>query len=478
MALTKKNNSFNWTPECHTALDTLITAITRGPTLAQPNMSRPFFLQVDASAYATGAILSQKDNRRKHHAVGFLSKMFNEAECNYDIHNQELLAVFWGLTHWRHLLLSSPHVTIVLTDHKNLEYYKEPHHINCCIAQYIQCMQDYNFVIKHIPGESNKSDTLSQQPDYDKGRQDNLSVMVLPPELFVQSTTLTCLFPRAGALSTIDERIHSHQLQQQDLLNKWATTYPLTQSDGLHWYRDRLVIIEDSSLKRGAISLYHDSVTAGHPGISNTMWAIKRDFWWPMMKKDVTKYMKGCTTCQSKKNQLNKPKPPLFPIASDTYDTLFTSIAMDFIVKLPLSESYDTILTITDTFSKASIFIPCNKSINAEYTTKLCATYVLPHYGLPTCIISDRDPHFTSIFSRELCHTLGIMQNISTAYHPQTDGQSEHTNQRLEQYLHIFIDYHQQNWASLLPLAQYTLNAWPNGTTKKAPFKLIMGHIP
>ena len=151
---------------------------------------------------------------------------------------------------------------------------------------------------------------------------------------------------------------------------------------------------------------------------------------------------------------------------------------MDFIVKLLLSDSYDTILTITDTFSKASIFIPCNETINAEQTAKLYTTYVLPHYGLPHRIISDRDPRFTSVFSRELCRTLGISQNISTAYHPQTDGQSERTNQCLEQYLRIFIDYHQQNWASLLPLAQYTLHAWPNATTKKAPFELILGHIP
>ena len=86
-------------------------------------MSRPFFLQVDTSAYAMGAILTQKDDRGKHWAVGFLSKTFNEVERNYNIHDQELLAVFRGLTHWRHLLLSSPHVTTVLTDHKNLEYY-------------------------------------------------------------------------------------------------------------------------------------------------------------------------------------------------------------------------------------------------------------------------------------------------------------------------------------------------------------------
>jgi len=101
------------------ALDTLINAVTQGPTLAQPDLSLPFFLQVDASAYATGAILTQKDNRGKHRAVGFLSKTFNKVERNYDIHDQELLAVFRALSHWRHLLLSSPFEVTVLTDHKN-----------------------------------------------------------------------------------------------------------------------------------------------------------------------------------------------------------------------------------------------------------------------------------------------------------------------------------------------------------------------
>ena len=99
-ALTKKNHPFSWTSECQTALDTLIKAVTNNPTLVQPDLTLPFFLQVDASAYATGATLTQKDTRGKHRAIGFLSKTFNEAECNYDIHDRELLAMFQGLTHW------------------------------------------------------------------------------------------------------------------------------------------------------------------------------------------------------------------------------------------------------------------------------------------------------------------------------------------------------------------------------------------
>jgi hypothetical protein len=467
IALTKKDHPFLWTPDCTKALNQLIDTILDNPSLIQPDLAKPFFLQVDASAFATGAILTQKDERGKHLAVGFHSQTFNEAEHNYDIHDRELLAVYQGLTHHRHLLLSSPFPITVMMDH-----------INRRIARYVQQLVDYNFQLVHIPGSTNKANTLSRQPDYDDGSDDNSDITVLPPELFIQSTKLACLFSHAITLSNINDRAKAHQLCQPKLLKRWSTTYPIKQEGQLFWYGDRLVIVDDTSLKRGVISLYHDSTTAGHPGISNTTWAITSDYWWPALKKDVMEYIKGCSTCQSRKNQPNKPKPPLFPIPSDTYRTLFTSIAMDFIVKLPISKTYDTILTTTDTFSKASTLIPCNETINATGAAQLYANYVLPHYRLPLHIISDRDPHFTSSFFRELCRVTGAIQNLSTAYRPQTDGQSEWTNQHLEQYIRIFTVFKQTNWADLLALAQYTLNSWPNTTTKKVPFELLLGYIP
>jgi hypothetical protein len=161
VVLTKKDQPFLWTQDCTEALNQLINIVLDNPSLQQPELTKPFFLQVDASAFTTGAILMQKDERGKHLAISFHSQTFNDAECNYDIHDRELLAVYRGLTHHRHLLLSSPFPVTALTDHKNLEYYHQPHHINWRITRYVQQLADYNFQLVHIPGSTNKADALS-----------------------------------------------------------------------------------------------------------------------------------------------------------------------------------------------------------------------------------------------------------------------------------------------------------------------------
>jgi hypothetical protein len=152
---------------------------------------------------------------------------------------------------------------------------------------------------------------------------------------------------------------------------------------------------------------------------------------------------------------------------------------LDFITKLPTSEENDTILTITDhDCSKAALFFPCKETITAEQVAELYAKNVFPHYGIPRKVISDRDPRFTGRFTTTLCANLGIKQNLSTAYHLQTDGQSERTNQWLEQYLRIFGNYSQSDWANWLPLAQFVHNSWMNETTKQSPFNLLIGGLP
>src|SRR5216683_3748863 len=152
---------------------------------------------------------------------------------------------------------------------------------------------------------------------------------------------------------------------------------------------------------------------------------------------------------------------------------------MDFITKLPSSYGHDTILTITNhDISKASIFLPYAESIDTVGVAALYTIYVFLHYRIPLRIISNRDPLFDSKFTIELCKLSGIHQNISTAYHPQTNGQSEWTNQSLETYLHLYCDTQQHEWAKLLPIAQYVRNLWPSSMTKQVPFNILIGYTP
>jgi Chromo (CHRromatin Organisation MOdifier) domain len=146
---------------------------------------------------------------------------------------------------------------------------------------------------------------------------------------------------------------------------------------------------------------------------------------------------------------------------------------------LPKNGNFDSVLTIVDhDCTKAALFFPCNKSVDATGVAAIYAQQVFPHYGIPWKIISDRDPRFTANFAQAVCAQLNIRQNISMAYHPQTDGQSERANARLEQYLHIYRNAEQDNWVTLLPMAQYVHNSWINTSTGYTPFDLLIGHTP
>jgi hypothetical protein len=132
---------------------------------------------------------------------------------------------------------------------------------------------------------------------------------------------------------------------------------------------------------------------------------------------------------------------------------------MDFITDLPTLKGYDSILTVIDRHSKAIILSPCNKTIIAEQTSQLLVDNVWKQTSFPKAIISDRGPQFTAQVTQELWRKLEIKQKLSTAFHPQTDGESKRVNQEIEQYLHICGNFQQNDWASLLPIIEFAHNA-------------------
>ena len=151
---------------------------------------------------------------------------------------------------------------------------------------------------------------------------------------------------------------------------------------------------------------------------------------------------------------------------------------MNLITGFPSSDGYDAILTIVDHgCSRAAIFLPCRTTISGPQIAQKYFQHVYPWFGIPDKVISDRDPRFTSYFGRGLAKELGITQNISTAFHPQTDGLTERTNQWLEQYLRL-VTAHQEDWSKWLPLATAVHNNSLNAMLKATPHQLIMGIDP
>ena len=148
---------------------------------------------------------------------------------------------------------------------------------------------------------------------------------------------------------------------------------------------------------------------------------------------------------------------------------------MDLITDLPVSAGYDAILTIMDQgCSKVAKFIPCTKSITRDGVAWLYLCHLFPWFGLPKCIISDRDPQFTSTFATKLTKQLKIQQNLSTAFHPHTDGQTERMNAWVKQYLQHWVDQQgQEDWVVDLPMAEFAHNSWPHDISKKMPHELL-----
>jgi Integrase zinc binding domain len=184
------------------------------------------------------------------------------------------------------------------------------------------------------------------------------------------------------------------------------------------------------------MNTWHKGSINGHPGRDKTIRRINKEYFWPGAQSWITEYIKGCVTCQQNKNLTHHPKTPTYHIPSPINAKPFSHIAMDLITGLSKSDRFNAILTIVDHgCSREAVFLPCSTTITGPGIAKLYLEHVFRWFGLPQKIISDRDPHFTSHLGKSLAKALAISRNLSTAFHPQTDGLSERKNQWVEQYL-------------------------------------------
>src|ERR1700749_1278773 len=485
--LTKKDHEWSWTPVCQAAFETLKQQCISSPVLMMPDEDKPFQVECDASNYAIGAILSQPDSENKHHPVAYLSKSMTPAEKNYNIYDKELLAVVKALEEWRHYLEGAKHQIEIWTDHKNLEYFRTAQKLNRRQARWSLWLSRFDYTLIHKSGITNKADALSRRPDLRGDNPDNTDRVLLNADVFHARATRPAaveispdpdILQQLRDLNALDDKVASAlstiKAAGPRALSKGIEEWNF--EDGLILKRGRIYVPSNPDLRRTIIKSHHDPEMFGHPGEVKTLELIQRTFWWPHMSKTIKEYVSGCATCQSTKNITHPLAIPAQPgeIPPHPWHTITT----DFITDLPPSNGYDSINVVVDRFSKAIVLTPCHKTITADQTAVLLIENVWRRYGLWEKIISDRGPKFAYKVFQAVCSGLGVRSALSSAYHPQTDGESERVNQELEQYLRAFCNGDQTNWSKLLGTAEFAHNAKVHSATGLSPYEVLMGRKP
>jgi hypothetical protein len=486
--LTKTDKKYEWTPACQHAFDQLKTRFCEAPILVHFLSDRPTVLETDASDYALGAVLSQECDDDRLHPVAFHSRKFKPAEINYDIHDKEMLAIVAALKEWEHMLKSCQEEFTVFTDHKNLEYFATTKVLSRRQARWAEFLSEFWFKVVYRPGHLNtKADVLSRRRDYtDKeGGEPSPRSLFKPGQWVVDSAHIASI--RAYALpATIEDKLRALGLQDPD----WKATLEAVRAgselvapgfeekEGILLFENRYVLPDNKALKLKVLEANHDSKVAGHFGQFKTLNRLRQNFFWSKMDDEVRDYVRSCDVCQRDKTSRHKKYGLLQPL--DIPHQPWKSISMDFITGLPESNGFTQIWVVVDRLTKMAHFIPMvtKEKSPARDLAMTFAREIWRLHGLPADIVSDRGSVFISGFWKELMEHLGVELSMSTAFHPQTDGQTERINQILEAYLRHYSTFQQDDWADLLPLAEHAYNTATSETTKVSPFFANYGFNP
>ncbi|KAD4180327.1 hypothetical protein E3N88_28918 [Mikania micrantha] len=245
-------------------------------------------------------------------------------------------------------------------------------------------------------------------------------------------------------------------------------------ADGLHYFMERVWVPHRGNLRDLVMDEAHKSRYSIHPGSDKMYHDLKILYWWPHMKADIATYVGKCLTSAKVKIEYQKPSRLLTQPEIPMWK--WEQISMDFITKLPRTPSgCDTIWVIVDRLTKSAHFLAIKENDKMEKLARIYVKEVVSRHGVPISIISERDARFTSNFCKSLQKSLGTRLDMSTAYHPQTDGQSERTIQTLEDMLQACVVDFGNSWETLLPLVEFSYNNSYHTSFKAAPFEALYG---
>lgn len=438
--LTRKDTKWNWTTQHDNAFQTLKQACVEPPVLIAFRSGEPLRFETDASDLALG-MCAKQERDGKWHPIAYHSRKLTPPEENYDVHDKELLAIVVALEHWRIYAESCSELTI-FSDHKNLTTFTTTKVLNRRQVRWSELLGRYKFKIIYTPGKDNgRADALSRRTDI------------------------------AGTKTVNNSSIL--QVQEDGSLGPAKYINNLTM---------RIGIDVPEELQEQIIRQHHDDTVHGHPGITRTLELIQRNYQFKNMKEKVHAYIDRCVSCKQNKHSTHAPYGEMQPMELPTEP--WTDISIDFVTGLPLSKdpvtelSYDAIMVIVDRFTKYAMMIPFRRDYTAVQLAHVLKDRLYRYHGIPKSIISDRDKLFTSNYWTTFLAEIGTQRKLSTAYHPQTDGQTERTNRTMKTYLKIYCNQKQDNWVALLPMAQMAYNNKTSEATGKTPYYANHGRHP
>jgi hypothetical protein len=504
-ALTSDKVQYPWhawrKPE-QIAFERLKTALTTAPVLALPDFSAPFTIMSDASNLGCGAVLLQQGR-----VVAYTSRKFIPAECNYTTGEQELLGLITALKEWRCYVEGST-VTLV-TDHHPLVFFDTQPTLSRRQTRWLEFLSRFSYSIEYQRGADNSvADSLSRHPSFAPSapvvtRARARDVTGAPPSGGGEKEAPPVVLPQ-GQVSeplppppprcdghSMGDLHHSpptHQGSLWDAIKHAQASDPqfkepgvpeqYTQDDeGLWWWANRVVVPDNADLRQWVIHEHHDVPWAGHRGHTKTLELVSRQFWWPGMSKDVKHYVASCDQCQRNKSSTQSEAGLAQSIYVPT--RRWESVTMDMVVGLTKThKGKDSILVFVDRLTKYAHLIPIRQTMKAKAFAHLFVKHIFANHGLPNQIISDRGSVWNNRFWRHVCQRLQVRHHMSTAYHPQTDGQTERMNKVMTEVLRSYASANDQDWDKWLPLVQFAINNSWQESIKTTPFYLNTGGHP
>ncbi|GJS47869.1 putative reverse transcriptase domain-containing protein [Tanacetum coccineum] len=366
---------------------------------------------------------------KKEKVIGYTSHKLKVHEKNYTTHDLELGAVVFVLKIWRHYLYGTKYT--VFTDNKSLQHISDQKELNMRQRRRLELLSDHDCKIHYHPGKANVIlNAQAEEIKEDSVKEENLCGMVKEFETRPNET---------------------HCIRNKSWLPRFGEL--------------RDLIMNESRKSKYSI----------HTGSDKVCHDLMQLYWWPNMKAYIANYVSKCLTCSKVKTNYQKPSGLL--VQPEILQWKWEKIKMDFISKLPKTSSgYDTIQVIVDRLTKSAHFLPMKKTVTMERLTGLYLEVVLRH-GVLVSIISDSDSRFTSHFWQSLQKAVGTRLDMSTTYHPQTDGQSERTIQTLKDMLRTCVIDFDNGWDTHLPLVEFSYNNIYHTSIKAAPFEALYDQI-